>query len=173
MIIQKLNGAFIADQDRVLLRISSSNQEELRFWLTRRTCMDFLISTQAISVKSIENQQEIPLSSAKAVDQFNQEVLAERINYQAPFEASNKLPLGHEPVLVKQIECLPALGAQENSIRIHLLLHPSKVISSQLNSLKLNAFRLLIERLMKEANWDGLTEKPAQVAELQKKPPLH
>ena len=172
MIIQKLNGAFIADQDRVLLRISSSNQEELRLWLTRRTCIDFLNKTKEISVKSIEKLQKMPISSAKVVDQFNQDVLAEKINYQAPFEASNKLPLGHEPVLVKQIDCSHMIDVQENTLSIHLLLHPKKVISSQLNHLKLNAFRSLIEKLVKEAHWDSVNDAPEDVS-APKKSPLH
>ncbi len=35
MSIQQFNGEWIPREDRLLLRINTSNDEEFRFWLTR------------------------------------------------------------------------------------------------------------------------------------------
>lgn len=120
MSIQKLNGAYVADQDRVLLRISTSEQEEIRLWLTRKTCLSFLDKTKEISLKSIENDAKNPLIAAKMIDEFNQQNLRGQLDFKAPFEPKAKLPLGHEPVLIKSIEVAPYSSTEGEIGRAHV-----------------------------------------------------
>ncbi len=162
MIIQKINGTYLVDQDRVLLRMSSSEQEEFRLWITRRTCLDLLTKITENSVKSVEKIHNVPLNSAKVIDQFNQETLSEKLDFQVPFEPKNKLPLGHEPVLIKEIGWHTPPDLSDGSFNITWGLMNGKVVSTPLNALKLNALKLLIEKLILEANWDHASKPPVQ-----------
>ena len=162
MIIQKINGTYLADQDRILLRMSSNQQEELRLWITRRTCIDLLAKIVETSVKSVGNEHKVLPSSAKVIDNFNQETLSKTLDYQVPFEPKNKLPLGHEPILIKEIKWRTIPYLPDGSFNIMWVLMNGKAISSPLNAVKLNAFRLLIEKLILEAHWDIAEKNLAQ-----------
>ena len=163
MNIQKINGNYVADQDRILMRISTSNHEELRLWLTRRSCMDFLAKTEDLAVKSIEKADKKALKTAKIIDEFNQNVLAEKLDYQIPFEPQNKLPLGHEPILVKEIQLLNLAEEAGGEIQMSLFLINGKTLSSPLTLAQLNTIRLLMTELVAKAHWDDLPKNPAFV----------
>ena len=163
MIIQKINGTYLADHDRILLRMSSSENEELRLWITRRTCLDLLAKVASTSVKSIEKTNNVSLNSAKLIDQFNQETLSEKLDYQVPFEPKNKLPLGHEPILIKAIGWRTLPDLPDGSLNIAWDLMNGKVVNTPLNGLRLNALRLLIEKLVLEANWGTLSQPQEKV----------
>lgn len=162
MIIQKINGTYIVDQDRILLRMSSTAHEELRLWITRRTCLNLLAELSKTSVKIVENDHKVAPSTAKIIDQFNQETLSRNVDYRVPFEPKIKLPLGHDPILIKAIQWRTLPDLPDGSFNIAWDLMNGKVISTPLNALKLNAFRLLIEKLILEAHWDFAVETSDQ-----------
>jgi hypothetical protein len=163
MIIQKINGTYLVDQDRILLRMSSCEHEEFRLWITRRTCLDLLTKITENSVKSVEKTHNVLPNSAKVIDQFNQETLSEKLDFQVPFEPKNKLPLGHEPILIKEIGWHTLPDLPDGSCNITWGLINGKAVNTPLNAFKLNALRLLIEKLILEANWDHTNKPPVQV----------
>jgi hypothetical protein len=100
----------------------------------------------------------MPLNTAKIVDEFNQQTLANTLDYAATFTPQPKLPLGHEPVLIKALHCLLDEG-ETGAATLHFVLDPGKVMTSALNSTQLNALRLLMEKWVQQAQWEHPGEK--------------
>jgi hypothetical protein len=147
MIFQKINASYIDDEDRLLLRISTANFEEFRLWMTRRSCLNLLIETESLSISTLtEKHSEL---SAKTIDSFNQESLEKKINFQASYTPTNKLPFGGEPILIKSI----SIKRIEDKTELSLALANRKTITTQMDSTALNAIRLLFKRSCIQSGW--------------------
>ena len=147
MIFQKINASYIDDEDRLLLRISTANFEEFRLWMTRRSCLNLLIETESLSISTLtEKHSEL---SAKTIDNFNQESLEKRIDFQASYTPTNKLPFGVEPILIKSI----LIKKIEDKTELSLALANRKTIKTQMDSIALNAIRLLFKRTCIKSGW--------------------
>jgi len=147
MIFQQVNASYIDDEDRLLLRISTTDFDEFRLWMTRRLCLNLLIETESLSINNL-SQKHSELS-AKTIDSFNQETLEKKINFETSYTPKNKLPFGAEPVLVKSI----TIKKLENKTELGLILANRKSITTQLDSTALNAMRLLFKRTCTQADW--------------------
>lgn len=172
MNIQKINGAYVADEDRIMLRISTANGEELRFWITRRSCLTFLAETRDFVVKSIEKVDKKPQNVAKVIDEFHQDQLAETLDYAVPFEPQNKLPLGHEPILIKTLKLQMESEMPDTPITLQFGLSAGKWLQTSLIPKQLNAIRLLIKELVGKAQWEDGLEAP-QLVKPTSKPSIH
>lgn len=147
MIFQQVNASYIDDEDRLLLRISTTDFDEFRLWMTRRLCLNLLAETESLSINALtEKHSEL---NAKTIDNFNQETLEKKINFQTSYAPKNRLPFGAEPILIKSI----AMKRIENKTELSLILANRKTISSQIDSTALNAIRLLFKRTCIQAGW--------------------
>lgn len=147
MIFQQVKASYIDDEDRLLLRIKTANFEEFRLWMTRRSCLNLLIKTESVSINALtEKHSEL---TAKTIDSFNQESLEKKINFQASYTPTNKLPFGGEPILIKSI----LFKKIEDKTEISLILANRKTITTQMDSVALNAIRLLFKRTSIQAGW--------------------
>ncbi len=147
MIFQQIKASYIADEDRLLLRISTANFEEFRLWMTRRLCLNLLLETESLSINTLtEKHSEL---SAKTIDSFNQETLEKKINFEINYTPNNKLPFGAEPILIKSI----TIKKIENKTALILVLANKKTITTDMDSTALNAIRLLFKRTSTQAGW--------------------
>ncbi len=147
MIFQQIKASYIADEDRLLLRISTANFEEFRLWMTRRLCLYLLLEIESLSINILtEKHSEL---SAKTIDSFNQETLEKQINFDTNYTPINKLPFGAEPVLIKSI----TMKKIENKTALSLVLANKKTITTHMESTALNAIRLLFKRTSIQAGW--------------------
>lgn len=76
MSIQQFNGEWIPREDRLLLRINTSNNEEFRFWLTRLMLKNLLQGTHQVSVKTLEKTHTPEV--AQVVQAFQQQAARQR-----------------------------------------------------------------------------------------------
>ena len=56
MIFQQVNASYIDDEDRLLLRISTTDFDEFRLWMTRRLCLNLLIETESLSINNLSQK---------------------------------------------------------------------------------------------------------------------
>lgn len=142
MKIHQLSITYQAEQDRVLVQISSQAQEMLRVWLTRRMLLQFLPQlTQQVSRAEVCKAQ---ISSADDATKqmlmaFKKQASLAQGDFKTPFQAQAKsFPLGSEPLLASTIQLNPTasgtlqigfteqLGSAPRSFQINLdtaLLH--------------------------------------------------
>lgn len=99
--LHQIQLSFVAEEDRLLLRVSTKDHQELRFWLTRRLVIRLwpLLVEQLASHEQIAAQ--VDPESRRTVLEFRHEAALTGADFQSPFrEDSTEMPLGPEPVLV-------------------------------------------------------------------------
>ncbi len=104
--IQQLNLSYIADQDRLLLRVGLSDNSELVVWLTYRiTRMIWqLLNVEAHLPSANSIQADTPPS--QAVQQFQQEVQTtaalQKMDFQSPYTPRQEV-VNDQPMLVTNV----------------------------------------------------------------------
>ncbi len=123
MNIHQLSVNYIQEHDRILVRINTTAQEELRLWFTRRLTLSMLPMVQKVVAQWVAKQETIksPLTmSAATADAQTQAMLADfkreesiqKSDFQTPYVAPNALPLGAEPLLVTEVSVTPLPSGQ-------------------------------------------------------------
>lgn len=119
MQIHQLSVSYQAEQDRLLLRVSSTSGQEMRLWLTRRLMLGLwpLISR-------LQTEQLLKLEAAgSALDgadeelrrmlaEFRKEEFLQRADFDTPYQDQPKLPLGADPLLVTDVDAAPLPGGR-------------------------------------------------------------
>jgi len=111
-------------QDRILLRISTTEREEIRLWLTRRLTLGLQPYLQRASVDLIAKEASVetalPTPQAKEMlAEFKQQENLQKADFATPYEEPVKFLLGENPLLVTDIQISPqndgtlVLGFQE------------------------------------------------------------
>ncbi len=123
MDIHQLSVNYIQEQDRILVRINTTADQELRLWFTRRLTLDFMPMTQRIVAEWVAKQETVkspltmPAASADAqtkslLADFKREESLQKSDFHTPYKAPNALPLGAEPLLVTEISITPLPSGQ-------------------------------------------------------------
>ncbi len=115
MHIHQVNVSYVAEQDRLLIRINSQGGEEFRIWLTRRLGLQLLPVLQRSSDAQLQAQLGQPDPAAPPSQQrqqlmrsFQKEAQVYQGDYQTPFrDQATALPLGEEPLLVTELKLTP------------------------------------------------------------------
>jgi hypothetical protein len=139
-------------EDRLLLRLSTTDNYEFRFWLTRR----FVKRLWAMLVQMLEwdeavRQQVDPVTRRTVLD-IQHEGYAQQANYAKKFEeVPRELPLGETPALLAK-----AKGKKgQNGMQL-LTLHPpqGKGINMTLDTRLLHVFSRLLRQAVAKTDWD-------------------
>jgi len=104
MRLQQVKIEFVAEQDRLLVRLAFGDRAEVLLWLTRR-CVKLL---WPLLVKMVESAPRIALQPLPEARQALLDMERERALAQADFsrpyeEAARDRPLGAEPILIARI----------------------------------------------------------------------
>ncbi|MBT8614578.1 hypothetical protein G6652_08845 [Polynucleobacter paneuropaeus] len=168
MTIKQFNGAYLANEDRILFRFNTQNQEEYRFWFTRRVALFILAATSHLLAKKLD-QTHSP-DAAKAVSAFEKEAILEATKNehasQQAYEAGLNFPLGFDPILVMDVTCaltqngekLAQLsdlqgGLIDDLISIDFALPGGANLNLNLAIGTLQAMCVLLDQLRQQAAW--------------------
>ena len=104
--IQQLNLSYIADQDRLLLRVGLSDNSELTVWLTYRiTRMIWQLLNVEVHLPSA-NSIQAGTPPQQAVQQFQQEVQTtealQKMDFQSPYTPRQEV-VNERPMLVTNV----------------------------------------------------------------------
>ena len=142
MSIKQFNGSYMPNEDRLMFRFNTVEDDEYRFWFTRRVTLFILAATDHLVEKKLEQVHEKP--AAKAIAQFQQEAVKEQTKFTNDYAPASKYPIGADPVLV-----MP--GGSNLNLKLTVPI--------------LQTMRLLLERLAAQGNWGQLQlNVPAQAA---------
>jgi hypothetical protein len=176
MQIHQLSVSYQAEQDRLLLRVSSTNGQEMRLWLTRRLMLGLwpLISR-------LQTEQLLKLEAAgSALDDadeelrrmladFRKEEFLQRADFDTPYQDQSTLPLGTEPLLVTDVDATPLPGG-----RTRLALNERASVSGgekprgfqlELDARLMQGLLHLLERALTHAQWRESFATPQAVLE--------
>ena len=144
------------NEDRLLLRLSTTDNAEFRFWLTRR----FVKRLWAMLVQMLEwdqavRQQADPATRRTVLD-IQHEGYAQQANYAKKFEepaqeAPRSLPLGEAPTVLAK-----AKGKKGEKGTQLLSLHPQQGqgIDMTLDTKLLHVFTRLLRQAVAKTDWD-------------------
>lgn len=167
MTIKQFNGTYLANEDRILFRFNTPNQEEFRFWLTRRITVFILGATDHLLTKK---RGEIHSPITESVQEFEKPtpsgpLKSTNIPSQG-YEAGIHFPFGYDPLLVMEVGCSLMAGgetlAQGKNVNTDqeddvLSLDFSLPGGANLNfKLDVNTFQamcILLDQLREQAQW--------------------
>jgi len=115
MQIHQMSVTYLPEQDRILMRINTTEGEEMRMWLTRRLMVglwplltklltDHLLKLESAGASLAGANPELK----KMLADFRKEEFLQHADFDTPYkEAEHRLPLGEEPLLVTDVDATP------------------------------------------------------------------
>src|SRR3954471_331756 len=107
MKIHQLSVTYLAEQDRILLRVNTDAAEEMRVWLTRRLMLGLwpllskLLTRHLLKLEAAGNSLETADEDLRRMlADFRKEEFLRHADFDTPYRETAGLPLGEEPLLV-------------------------------------------------------------------------
>lgn len=139
-------------QDRILLRVSTSEHAEFRFWVTRRyvkllwSILIKMLERDPVAAVHVDEQMRRTMIEFQHVDAVSAGEFAK------PYEeAATVLPLGEAPVLLSRITARQNTGTQQ-----FLCMHPEQGqgIDLAVDAKLLHMISKLVSDAVAQSNWD-------------------
>jgi hypothetical protein len=120
MKIHQLSVTYLAEQDRILMRVNTAAAEEMRLWLTRRLMLGLWPLLSKLLTKHLLKLEAAGSSLDTADDDlkkmladFRKEEFLRHADFETPYQENNaQLPLGEEPLLVTDVDASPLPNGQ-------------------------------------------------------------
>jgi len=156
-------------QDRLLLRLNTQDQQEFRFWLTRRMTLRLMPAIEQSAVRLEAAQPGVAATDAPAqhlLTELKRDAFLKKADFATPFEnRATQWPLGAEPLLITDAHLtIKPSGALEISFEDKS--DPAQARACQLNlqvSL-VHGMVHLIQQAIEKAEWGNLGS-PAKVTD--------
>jgi hypothetical protein len=147
--LEQFSASYDAAQDRLLLRIRSSDDAEFRFWITRR----YLALLWPLLMKMADD-----FSARKATDPATRSTLAElahgeavnKADFGSAYRDGSLYPLGEEPVLLGRVTVKPL---QNNTQTLTLLPQEGQGINLDLDEKLVHVLARLLQQAAVAAEW--------------------
>jgi hypothetical protein len=162
--IQQLNISYIADQDRLMLRIGLSDKSELVVWLTYRiTRMIWQLLNSEAHLPSADSIQA-GMPPGQAVQQFQQELQSsqalQKMDFQSPYTPRDEL-VNNQPMLVTNV-LLHSQNGKPQALEMPCL--EGINVRINLNQELILALCNMLQLSSKEAVWNISNQPPILVA---------
>ncbi|MDX1668574.1 MAG: hypothetical protein R3194_04095 [Limnobacter sp.] len=155
MQIRQLQLAYAPEQDRILMRINSSANQEVRCWLTRRMVILLLPNIEKVMQNLLASDRPLNDVGRKALLDMNREVSLYTANYQTPFQEDIKdIPLGTDPLLISQVELKPASEQASKDLILKLATKEGKGFEMRMAEQLQHGFVDLLIKTCEQAKWD-------------------
>ncbi|MFN5745720.1 MAG: hypothetical protein ACK443_06490 [Methylococcaceae bacterium] len=164
MAIKQFNGSYSPIEDRLTLRISTSESEEYLLCLTRRQTLVLVALLEKVADLGLSGSTDVYHSPSprviSAIREFRKESIAESTEFSKPYQPAPAHPLGPDAVFV--IGC--TLHADPQFIRLDLVLQNKQALSLSLEAVSTYQFCLLLKKLLDKSGW--LTNTPLATGSL-------
>ena len=159
MRLHQLKLDFVPEQDRLLLRVSTDDRQEIRCWLTRRLLR--LLWPRLLQM--VRAAPEIALQSnpqaRDAMVGMRHERALRQANFAEAFEDGPRaMPLGAEPILVARIQT--NTDDRGNQV-LALLPQHGPGIHLTMDEVLLHSFCKLVQNAVTKSEWDIVVELPS------------
>ena len=147
MSIKQFNGEWVCQQDRVLFRLNTSEDQEFSFWLTRYVLKGLLQGAQQLTVQALAQMH--PPQVAQVMQSFQQASVTQQLNFQETFQTAKEKPMGETPLLVTGL----MLNQTGDEVTLKFELESGKSVQVQMNPTVLNVMLALLDKLQGIAQW--------------------
>jgi len=115
MKIHQLSVNYLAEQDRILMRVNTAASEEMRLWLTRRLMLGLWPLLSKLLTKHLLKLEAAGTSLdtadeglRKMLADFRKDEFLKDADFDTPYQENQAaLPLGEEPLLVTDVDAAP------------------------------------------------------------------
>jgi hypothetical protein len=115
MKIHQLSVTYLAEQDRILVRINTSAAKEMRLWLTRRLMMGLwpllskLLTQHLLKLEAAgRTLDSADAGLRKMLADFRKEEFLKDADFETPYQEKEPVPAqGEEPLLVTDVDASP------------------------------------------------------------------
>lgn len=115
MKIHQLSVNYLAEQDRILMRVNTAASEEMRLWLTRRLMLGLWPLLSKLLTKHLLKLEAAGTSLdtadeglRKMLADFRKDEFLKDADFDTPYQENQAaLPLGEEPLLVTDVDASP------------------------------------------------------------------
>ena len=115
MKIHQLSVTYLAEQDRILVRVNTAAAEEMRLWLTRRLLLGLwpllskLLTKHLLKLEAAGTSLDTADEDLKRMlAEFRKEEFLRDADFDTPYQENQAaLPLGDEPLLVTDVDASP------------------------------------------------------------------
>ena len=158
MRLHQLKLDYIPEQDRLLLRVSTDNQIEVRLWLTRRALrLLWPLLVQMVRASPEIARQSNPEARNALIGMQHEQALRQADFSQSFEDLPRDLPLGAEPVLVARIH---ASKDETGNQVLGLLPLQGQGIHLTLDHTLLHSLCKLLQDVVAKAEWEIALELP-------------
>jgi hypothetical protein len=160
MRLHQLKVEYDAEQDRLLMRVSTASSEEALLWLTRRC----VLRLWTLLVGFVESKPELlaraadPLARAALVEFEHEKALSQASFSKAYEEAPRERPLGDAPFLVSRLQ---RRNTDDGRMVLGLLPAQGQGIFLTLDATLLHGLMKLLQRGVEKAEWGYTLSLPA------------
>ena len=159
MRLHQLKLDFIPEQDRLLLRVSTDDQLEVRLWLTRRSLRLLWPRLVQMARASPEVAMQSNPEARDALVGMQRERALSRANFAEPFaEVPREMPLGAEPILVARIQTDKDGDGHQV---LGLVPQHGRGIRLTMDNNLLHSLCKLLQTAVAKSDWDMVLELPA------------
>jgi len=173
MKVHQLSVTYLPEQDRLLVRINTTDAEELRLWFTRRLMLGLWPTLHQVMVDHLLKTEPSVTSGAAAdaamkqmLADFRKEEFLRQADFDTPYdEARARLPLGEEPLLVTDVNITPQPG---DLVALEFTERPPgegtpRSFRLDLDPQLMQGMLFLVEQALQQADWQ-LPTVPVAVA---------
>jgi hypothetical protein len=160
MRLHQLKVEFDAEQDRLLMRVSTASGEEALLWLTRRCVLRLweLLQGHVESRPDIVARAPDPVVRRTLVE-FEHEKALSHATFTKPYEQTPRVhPLGDMPLLVARLQRRPA---PDGRLVLGMLPTQGQGIFLTLDNTLLHGLMELLQRAVEKAEWGFTLAQPA------------
>jgi hypothetical protein len=147
MSIKQFNGERVCQQDRVLFRFNTSQDQEFSFWLTRYVLKGLIQGAQQVAAQALE-QVHTP-QVAQVMQSFQQASVTQQLNFEETFQVAKEKPMGEAPLLVTGL----LLNQQGEVVTLKFDLEAGRSVQVQMNPSVLQVMLALLDKLQAAAQW--------------------
>jgi hypothetical protein len=144
---------YVADEDRLLFRLNTSDQSEVCVWLTRRfvATMMWPQLRRLQEAEPVVKRQSNP-QTRKSIIAFQRQAAIAKTDFSKPFEKEVKArPAGDTPLLAHRMRVRTTAGGQH---AIALIAREGKEVSLSVTNEVLHSLCHLLAQAARKAAWD-------------------
>ncbi|MEM0953581.1 MAG: hypothetical protein AAGI24_05515 [Pseudomonadota bacterium] len=149
--LKQINVSYVNAEDRLLLKVSTTDDKEYRAWCTRRLTKVLLERLELSFEKEVDKQQVVPQETRREVARIKHDGEVEEKAFQQPYEAEpTAYPLGEDGVLITALSEKQLL---DDTIAISLKGPEGKGLTLNLDNKLRHQLYELISRAVTRADW--------------------
>jgi hypothetical protein len=148
-------------QDRLLLRLNTQDQQEFRFWLTRRMTLRLMPAIQQSAVRLEAAQPGVAATDAPSqhlLTELKRDAFLKKADFATPFDNhATQWPLGAEPLLITDAHLtIQPNGALEISFEDKSGPAQARTCQLHLQISLMHGMVHLIQQAIEKAEWGSL-----------------